>query len=231
MVWKRGVKEIMLVGNHMTQNVLTVQLHTPHRDALDLMRTRKIRRLPVMDGDRLVGIISEKDLLSTAPSPATSLSVYEIYTLLDKLTMDKIMTHPVVTVGPDCPLQDAAQIMIERRIGCLPVMVSGKLVGIITETDIMRALVRVLGGGISGMNVVVRIKDEPGALAAVCNAVAQAGGNIVAITATAHNATPGEIAIKEQGANEDKLRANLIGVGAEILDFQHAEPHIPQLYG
>src|SRR5512146_2129724 len=137
----------MLVGSRMTRNVITGTPRMSHHEALDLLRKHKIERLPILDGKRLVGIVSEEDLLSTAPSPATTLSIYEIYTLLDKLTLDKIMVSPVVTVAPDCPLVDAAQIMIKYRVGCLPILDGDTLVGIITETDVLKILVEVLGGG------------------------------------------------------------------------------------
>lgn len=221
----------MLVGQYMTRNVITVGPDTSHRTALDLMREKNIRRLPVVQGNRLVGIVSLEDLLSTAPSPATTLSMYEIVSLLDQLKVSQIMVHPVITVGPECPLQDAAQIMLENRVGCLPIMQGGEVAGIITETDIMRVLVILLGGGQPGMNLTLRIKDEPGALANVANAIAQAGGNIVAINALPAQGKSGMIAIKEQGADEWTLRGNLKDVGAEIVDIQQAPPHQPVMYG
>ncbi|MBE2193867.1 MAG: CBS domain-containing protein [Anaerolinea sp.] len=219
---------MMLVGQHMVHHVHTVSPTTNYREARELMKTWRIRRLPVVEHGRLVGIISEKDLLLTAPSPATTLSVYEIYTLLDKLEVKQFMKHPVITVGPDCPLQDAAQIMLTNKIGCLPVMRAGDLAGIITETDIMRVLVNLLGGGEPGLNFTVRIKDEPGTLASVASAVAQAGGNIVSITSSPHS---GEVNIKEQGANIDKLRQLLREAGAELVQIQNGQPHTPQMFG
>lgn len=221
----------MLVGQYMTRNVITVSPDTSHRTALDLMREKKIRRLPVVQGNRLIGIVSQEELLSTAPSPATTLSVYEIVSLLDQLQVRQIMVHPVITIASECPLQDAAQIMLEHHIGCLPVMQGGEVAGIITETDIMRVLVMVLGGGQPGMNLTLRIKDEPGALANVANAIAHAGGNIVAITALPATGKSGMVAIKEQGADEWTLRGNLKEVSAEIVDIQQAPPHQPVMYG
>lgn len=222
----------MLVGQVMARNVITVTPHTSHRDALELMRQHKIRRLPVLDGSRLVGIVSEKDLLTTAPSPATTLSIYEIYTLLDKLTLNKIMTHPVVTIGPDCPIQDAARIMTERKIGCLPIMRGDDLVGIVTETDIMKVLVSMLGGGEPGFHFTVRIKDEPGTLAHVADAVAKAGGNIISVSSfRPTDGNLGEVVIKESGADEQKLRHAVREAGAELISMQDGKPHEPKLFG
>jgi acetoin utilization protein AcuB len=219
----------MLVGNWMTRNVVTGTPQMSHREALDLMRQHRFRRLPILDGKRLVGIVSEEDLLSTAPSPATTLSIYEIYTLLDKLTLSKIMISPVVTVDPDCPLVDAAQIMMQKKIGCLPVLQGDELVGLITETDIMKILVEMLGGGEPGINFTVQLRDEPGTLAKLASAVANAGGNIVSVTQfNAHNGQR-QIAIKEQGADEQKLRQYLHEINLDVVDFQSGKPHEARL--
>ncbi len=221
----------MLVGNRMTRNVITGTPHMSHREALDLMRQHKIRRLPVLDGKRLVGIVSEEDLLSTAPSPATTLSIYEIYTLLDKLTLDKIMVSPVVTVAPDCPLVDAAQIMIKYRVGCLPILDGDTLVGIITETDVLKILVEVLGGGEPGFHFTVELLDRPGTLADMANAVAEAGGNIVSVVTFGSQDHERQISIKEQGADEQKLRQNLQAANAKVVDMQDGKPHPARMVG
>jgi acetoin utilization protein AcuB len=216
----------------MTRNVLTASPHTSHREAVEIMRQNRIRRLPVVDNGKLAGIISEKDLLSAQPSAATTLSIYEIYTLLDKLTVKQIMKHPVVTVGPDCPLEDAAQIMIQRKIGCLPVMDNGQLVGIITETDVLKVLVEVLGGGEPGIHFTVRLTDQPGTLAKLSDAIAHSGGNIISVTSyRAPDKNHRDVSIKETGADPNKLREYLEQAGAELMDIQKGFPHQPELYG
>lgn len=136
----------MLVREKMTTPVITLPADAPFQDAFKLMRDRKIRRIPVVDRhQRLVGIISERDMLHAAPSPATSLSIWEMNYLLWKLSIGDIMTKKVVTVDPDTPLQDAAQLMIEHRIGGLPVVDADKhVIGVITETDIFKAFVTLL---------------------------------------------------------------------------------------
>ncbi len=219
----------MLVGSRMTRNVITGTPHMSHHEALDLLRKHKIQRLPVVEGKRLVGIVCEEDLLSTAPSPATTLSVYEIYTLLDKLTLDKIMVSPVVVVGPDCPLVDAAQIMIQRKIGCLPVLEGDELVGIITETDALRILVEVLGGGKPGVSFTMQLLDEPGTLASLASAVARAGGNIISVTLFSSREGQGQVTVKEQGADEPKLRQYLQEAKEDIVNIQGAQPYQPRL--
>src|SRR5512146_96380 len=136
----------MLVGERMTRNPVTVTEDASIDDALHLMRERKVRRLPVLDtSGRMVGIVSDKDLLHASPSPATSLSVYELHYLLAKLVVKRVMSSPVITVSLNTPLEEAARIMADNKIGGLPVVDDGKLTGIITETDVFKLLIELLG--------------------------------------------------------------------------------------
>jgi acetoin utilization protein AcuB len=205
----------------MTANPITITPHTTHREALKLMRDNHIRRLPVMAHGRLVGIVCEKDLLSTAPSPVTSLSVYEIYSLLDKLTIDQIMSKPVFAVDEITSIATAARLMIERKIGCLPVVRGEELVGIITETDIFKSFVEVLGGDEPGLRVDLSVTDKRGMLADLTKAIANAGANIVSLT-TFHgvDAEHMEISIKERGADIEKIESALDIQGVQILDIR-----------
>src|SRR5512146_1134891 len=119
----------MLVGERMTRNPVTITEDLNIDDALHVMRERRVRRLPVVDAaGKMVGIVSDKDLLHAAPSPATSLSVYELHYLLSKLTIKKVMSSPVITVGPGTPLEEAARIMADNKIGGLPVVDNDRLV-------------------------------------------------------------------------------------------------------
>ncbi len=136
----------MVVRDYMSSPVVTVTPETSFQDALALLRQRKIRRVPVVDkAGSLVGIITERDLLHAAPSPATSLSVWELNYLLWRLQVEGLMTRKVLTVQPDTPLQDAAQLMLEHKFGGLPVVDDHhQVVGVITETDIFRVFVKLL---------------------------------------------------------------------------------------
>lgn len=213
----------MKVRQRMTSNPITATPKTTHQEAVRLMRERHVRRLPVVDSKgKLVGIVSEEDLLSSAPSPATSLSVYEIYALLDKLTLDRIMVKPVYAVDEECSLAAAAQFMIDQEIGCLPVMRGKDLIGIITETDIFKAFVEVLGGNEPGLKLDLIVEDRKGLLAAISKAIADADGSIVALTGF-HGADPlhKEMSIKERGADARRLHSALEGIqGVEILDIR-----------
>ena len=126
----------------MTPGPATVSPETPVMDAHQTMIERKIRRLPVMEGDRLVGIVTLGDLRGAGPSEATSLSIWEIHYLISRLTVGRIMSRPVITIPVTSRVEDAARLMLEHRIAGLPVMDGRQLVGIITESDIFRMLVR-----------------------------------------------------------------------------------------
>lgn len=222
----------MFVRNFMTQNPLTIEPDTTYPEALSIMREKKIRRLPVMKKGKLVGIVVEKDLLSSQPSPATTLSIHEMYSLLERLKVGQFMTSPVVTATPQCPMETAAGIMIDRKIGSLPVMDGDKLVGIITETDIFKAFVNVLGGYVEGVRLTIELPDLPGQLAKIAEDIAAANGNILAVTTTNinHDATS-EITIKETGANVAALQALLEKRDIKIIDMRSNVNYSPTEYG
>ena len=137
----------MLIKERMSKPAITAPPEMPIQDALNLMHKKGIRRLPVVDKrSKLIGIVSDRDLLHASPSDATSLSVWELNYLLSKVTLKRVMSAPVITVSPDTPVQEAARIMVEKKIGGLPVIQGGKLVGIITETDLFKVLLELLKG-------------------------------------------------------------------------------------
>lgn len=210
----------MLVGERMTRNPVTVTEETSIDDALHVMRERKVRRLPVLDSSgKMVGIVSDRDLLHAAPSPATSLSVYELHYLLSKLTIKRVMTSPVITVSPSTPVEEAARMMVDNRIGGLPVMEGGKLVGIITETDIFKILLELLGARVSGLRLTLGVHEGKGVLAKVTAAVTEHGGNIVSLVTYAGK-TESErlITLKIVGADPGKLLPALQSLGVTIAD-------------
>ena len=129
----------MKVRDLMTTKPLTVSIDTPMVDARRLMLEHRIRHLLVTDGARLAGIVTDRDIRLNLPSPATSLSMWEINYLLARMTVGSVMTHAVITVDPDRDAQDAARIMLDHKIGALPVVEGGTLVGIMTESDVLRA--------------------------------------------------------------------------------------------
>lgn len=170
----------MFVKRRMSQPVITVPPEMPIGDALQLMQREHIRRLPVVDNGRLVGIVSDKDLLHASPSDATSLSVWELHYLVSKIRVQDVMTTNVVTVHEDTPIEEAAHLMVDNKIGGLPVVNNGNVVGLITETDLFKMLLELMGAREAGVRVTAVIGDERGRLAAVTKAVADAGGSFLA---------------------------------------------------
>jgi len=137
----------MLVREWMTTVLVTVRPDAPVAEAQHLMRHRRIRHLPVVDDGRLVGIITDRDVRTTLPSPATSLAKSEIHYLLDRLVVGRVMTRSVVTIDADAPVSEAVGLVLAHRIGALPVMEGDRLAGIITETDLLRAFARTFTAG------------------------------------------------------------------------------------
>jgi len=145
----------MRIKDIMTKNPITAESDTLVLEAQKLMREHSIRRLPIVDKGKLTGIVTQHDLLAAAPSPATSLSIYELNYLLSKMKVKEIMKKNPVTVGPDTPFEEALRIGQERKIGSFPVVENGKLVGITTESDIVRVLTRALGIREEGSRVTI----------------------------------------------------------------------------
>jgi acetoin utilization protein AcuB len=135
----------MRIRDVMTRNPVTADSETLVLDAQKLMKENNIRRLPIVDKGKLVGIVTKHDLLEASPSPATSLSVFELNYLLAKMKVKEIMKKNPVTITPDTPFEDALALGQEKKVGSFPVVEDGKLVGITTESDIIRFVTRVLG--------------------------------------------------------------------------------------
>lgn len=131
----------MLVKRYMQTKVVMVGPEERANAALYMMKKKGIRHLVVTEDGKLLGIVTDRDFRLMRPSPATSLSIYEVHYLLDKLTVKEIMTKKVIAVTPETPIAEAARLLLNRRIGALPVLKNEKVVGIITETDMIRALI------------------------------------------------------------------------------------------
>jgi acetoin utilization protein AcuB len=214
----------MKVKRFMISNPITATPKTNYSEAMHLMRDNHIHHLPIVDAKgNLIGVVSHSDMLSATPSPVTSLSVFEIYSLLDKVTMADIMSKPALAVEEDCSLAAAAQFMIDKGIGCLPVMHENKLVGIITDTDIFKVFVEAMGGNQPGSYVEVQMPDEKGQLASTLGAMVAAGSYIVSVSLIYDKPGYATAAIKERGGDEKKLQQEMEKLGtAEILEFR---PH------
>ncbi len=212
----------MLVGERMTRIPVTINEDASIDEGLHLMRERKVRRLPVLDASgRMVGIVSDKDLLHAAPSPATSLSVYELHYLLSKLTIKRVMSSPVITVSPGTPVEEAARIMADNKIGGLPVMENDQLVGIITETDIFKVLLELLGARTPGVRVTVVVKEAKGVLAEISRRLADLGANIVSVaTYSGPTAAEPRIMFKLTDVDAAAVRQAFEKLGLKVTDFR-----------
>lgn len=170
----------MLVGERMSYPVITISPEMPIVEALELMKREKIRRTPVVKDGVLVGIVSDKDLLNASPSPATSLSVWELNYLLSKVKVKEVMTTEVLTVTEDTPIEVAARVMADNKIGGMPVMRDGAVVGIITETDLFKIFLELMGAREMGVRVTALVPEKKGELAELTAAVSAAGANFIA---------------------------------------------------
>jgi len=212
----------MLVKERMSTHPITINPATSLHDALQTMHESHVRRLPVLDKDgNLVGIVLEKDLLYASPSPATSLSVYELNYLVAKITVDDLMTRDVITVSEDCPLEEAARIMVDNEISGLPVMRGTQLVGMITESDLFKVFLELLGAREWGLRVAIKVADRKGMLASLTRGIADRGGNIVALgTFWGDDLSNREIAFKVQGISQDDVEAVVDELSAEMVDIR-----------
>ena len=211
----------MLVGERMKHPVITISPEMPIVDALNLMKREHIRRTPVVKDGKLVGIVSDKDLLNASPSPATSLSVWEMNYLLSKITVKDVMTKKVMTVAEDTPIEEAARIMADNKIGGLPVLREEQLVGIITETDLFKVLLELMGAREHGVRVTAIIQEKQGQLAHLTELIASAGGNFVAFGQfTGETPATRLVTFKVSGLPEAKIKEIIEPAIAQLVDIR-----------
>ena len=211
----------MLVSNRMTTPAVTIHTDTAFQEAVKLMREKGFRRLPVVNKKgALVGIVSERDLLHASPSPASSLSIWEMNYLLWKLKIDEVMTKNVLAVAPDTPIEEAARLMVAHKIGGMTVVnESGEVVGVITETDIFRAFTEILGSEESGVRLTVEVPSGGGVLAKLSTAIYEMGGNIISVGSMDHEGDGvRHLLIKVRDVNKDQLIAKMESLGDHVVD-------------
>lgn len=209
----------MFVGDRMSHPVISVQPETSIHDALALFKKEHIRHAPVMKEGRMVGIVSEKDLLNASPSPVSSLSVWEMNYLLSKVTVRHVMTKKVKTVDVNTPIEEAARIMADNKFGGLPVMRSGKVVGMITETDLFKVFLELMGARDKGIRVTASIDDKRGELAKVTKAIAEAVGNFVSFGFfSGEDASTKILTFKVEGIRKDAIKKVLSKIVKKFWD-------------
>ena len=209
----------MNVAKRMMRNPVHVDENDSMKKAMDLLREHEIRHLPVLkDGEKLVGILSERDIKQASPSPATALEIREIYYLLDKVKVKQIMTRRPYTISSTAPIEEAALILREKKIGCLPVVEEGRLVGIITETDILDAFIESMGVSGPGYRVELALPNRPGMLYEVLKLLKDFDVNIVSVATAAHEDPEMKIFIlRIETKNYKVLKSALKKAGYEML--------------
>jgi len=190
-------------------------------EAFDLLKRENIRRAPVIKGGKLVGIISDHDLLNASPSQATTLSVYELPYLLGKIKVQDVMTTLVISVTEDTPIEEAARIMADNKLGGLPVLRDDHIVGMITETDLFKIFLELMGARNKGVRATILVEDKPGQLARLTQAIANLGGNFIAFGQfageSAHNRL---VTFKVSGLEENQVRDEIESFAEEVVDLR-----------
>jgi len=215
----------MLVGSRMSKPVYTISPETSLDDALSIMEKEHIRRLPVVDRDgSLVGIVTEQDLIKASPSEATLLDKWEIKSLMSTLPVEKVMTRQVITLTEDVLLEEAARIMADRKVSGLPVVRGNKVVGMLTESDIFKIFLEMMGARQSGIRLSFLIANKPGQLAKLSHAVSEIGGDIITMgTFAGSQSGIGEMMMKVSGVSMDVLKEAISPYIVEILDARETK--------
>jgi acetoin utilization protein AcuB len=211
----------MFVGERMSHPVISVTPETPVHDALAMFKKEHISRAPVIKDGKLLGIVSETDLVNASPSPATTLSVWEMNYLMSKVTVKQVMTKKVKSIEVDTPIEEAARIMADSKIGGMPVTREGKIVGMITATDLFKILLELMGAREKGVRVSALVEDKPGQLVKVSKAITEAGGNFISFGMFSGPDTSVKlITFKVAGLKKDDVKKVLDGIVKKFLDIR-----------
>jgi acetoin utilization protein AcuB len=206
----------------MTPDPITVSPDLPMAEALEQMRQADVHRFPVLDKrGKLVGIVTHTDLLYAAPSSVTSLNVWEVTYLLNRVQVKEVMTRDVITVNEDCPIEDAARLMRDNEIGGLPVLRDGELVGIITESDLFDVFLELLMAQEKGIRLTVLAPYFKGSLAQISSAITERGGLIHALnTFLGEDEETWGCHLKVADISEDELLEVVEPLVVKVLDVR-----------
>ena len=208
----------MFVINRMTKNPMTVTADTKVDEVAHLMKKHNFRRLPVVDDGKLVGFLSDSDLMRVAPSPATTLSRYEINSLLAKICVRDIMKKDVFSVNVGATIEEAALIMYKNKIGGMPVVSNmGAVVGVITETDIFKTFVDVMGLADGKTRITLEVTDKIGVVKDIAEIFGQAGVSIDSLITCKKEDNKYEIVIRGDITNIDDIKAKLEAKGYKVI--------------
>lgn len=212
----------MIIRDVMTKSPVTVTEETSVTEAKALMNKNNFSKLPVLDkSKRLVGIITKNDIQKASPSDATTLDMFELGYVLSKLTVGKFMTKKVITIQETEVIEEAARIMVDNNIGCIPVMEDDVLVGIVTESDLFRLFTEIFGARNSGVRAVISMQDKPGMLARITTQIAELKGNLVSVvTREVKDKDIRRSTIKVTGITIEQMENILKSAEAEIIDIR-----------
>jgi acetoin utilization protein AcuB len=212
----------VLVHEFMRANPITVSPKTLCSDAFRLMHDKDIFTLPVIteQGD-LVGILAKKDLYYALPSSIALLSVLEVDNLFGEMTVAKVMTRRVILISEDCPLEEAARILVDNKIGSLPVVRGHRLIGIITKADLLRAMMGALGGRAKGLRITIRLQEDTGELGAITDGILHLGGKLSFLsTVWGDDLLNQAVTLKVDGVGREELISLLEqSIGVQVIDY------------
>jgi acetoin utilization protein AcuB len=199
----------MLVKNWMSKNVISVDVNDSMHDAMKLMKENKIRMLPVMKEGELVGIITDRDIKRASASDATTLEIHELTYLMIRIKVIDIMNKNPITVRFDHTLEETAEILLNNKISGVPVVGDERgVVGIITQTDLFRALISMTGIGKRGIQFAFQLEDRPGSIKEVCDIIRKYGGRMVSILSSYEGVPEGyrKVYIRSYAIDRSKLQ-------------------------
>ena len=198
----------MLVKNWMSKTIITIDENDSMNKVMDLMKEHAIGMVPVMKKDKLVGIVTDRDLKRSSPSDATTLEIHELLFLISKIKVKDIMTKDPITVPFDFTVEEAAEVLMKNRISGAPVVgQDGKVVGTITKGDMFRVLISLTGVGKRGIQFAFQVEDLPGTIKGIADIIRDYGGRMVSILSSYENAPEGyrKVFIRMYGVERDKL--------------------------
>lgn len=211
----------MSVKDYMTKDVIAISPETGVAKAADIMRDNDVRRLPVLEKGKLVGLVTAGTMAEASPSKATSLSIYEMNYLLNKTKIRDIMIKKVITVSPNASLEDAIYLMLQHKIGVLPVLDKDELCGIITDRDVFKVFLHVSGYGIEGTRLVLEADNVVGVLAKVADAISKENLNIRRTVVDSRPSGKTVIEIQIDGHGETlTLKENLEKIGVTVSSIE-----------
>lgn len=207
----------MFVKSRMTTTPFTVTPDTTVPEAVELMRTRRVRHLPVVQDDHVVGVISHSDIAAASPSKATTFSAGEVNYLLAKLKVGKVMTRNPITISSGALLEEAAVLMRDNKIEMLPVVDGHRLVGVITESAILDSFIEILGFRDPGTRLTIEAQDAPGVLSRLTGIAARYGANISHLAVYRGQFDTSMVVLGINSLNTDQMESDFEANGFHVV--------------